>query len=939
MTRSQTKRVKDDATNNQDKMTSIAENASEDAPMTKKSAEKDDKFGEDGKRRRPITELAESPNRRSPKSPKSDDDAMEEDTVDLTKLEEQLEETSEQEVDIEWATCDDKFWTFTRWTEMTQHWKDIPKEIKNKASPFLLEDMSGSGKQSPHALVQALITRINPDFENLARQISEQFHHDMSTYTNRGKGFNQAKKAIELAIRFAITPPTELEKYFPEKQQLEQNDIGDTWIAANTLFGAIWNNPYADKEFVFNESEKLEPPKNLWKKMETEITAGAFSKDQIFGEGKDSAHDMCAYCEKEVFKGKTSTIQDWKNAFTKISIKPSKNLIEPERIMKTVLVRMARTNPRLFPGWIESRLQMNSLTKVWAAAYATVGGIWKKKEISWGQAPTPPIAKPPILKKTSEASKFSPTPEKETKKTSANPYFLSRSEPRSQKNFKNKKFSRKFTTHLKAKLCIWGTGTFPEGMTETISSAQSMFESIFERDAKAIILPWSNKTNCDPLSRTSKLPTSRIALEKYAENMFISKGRASWLRFKLGHDKPLEFYTESESLFNRLAEQDLDLFVDKIQTERTGCAGWFAGSIPIKTNEKDLEEALKQHPLLVREKITDLELRTQVTRVRGGKLGEDEPRVQALHVYTSYNDVPKLRKIMNLIYPSESAPAYPLGKQMRFAPNTADVRFPALRKTKEMADKLRSKQKRFLKDIITVSTSTIKNIHKVIDIAPHVSLMQVLMSWRSAEFPDRNLFISVDEYRDNVNFTYHKDTQEEASNIIPLLSLILEGKYGPRAWEWFHDEARDYTAGFIYDPVTGKIQSREEQDLAANVANWEYDFDEDDLVLDSNEPEFVIELGAIILDGPGPRKELDDRSVKTFRNASNTAGIDDPQLPDVTTDITEGTPSTMTPSTATDTESALRFLANDPNLPESLRAQLNDLDLTATPHKEDGGSG
>jgi hypothetical protein len=85
-------------------------------------------------------------------------------------------------------------------------------------------------------------------------------------------------------------------------------------------------------------------------------------------------------------------------------------------------------------------------------------------------------------------------------------------------------------------------------------------------------------------------------------------------------------------------------------------------------------------------------------------------------------------------------------------------------------------------------------------------MLQVLMSWQSAAFPDRNLFISAEAYRDNINFTYHKDVQEEASNIIPLLSLILDGKYGPTtAWEWFHDEA--HTIGFHYDPFTGKIQS------------------------------------------------------------------------------------------------------------------------------------
>jgi hypothetical protein len=122
-----------------------------------------------------------------------------------------------------------------------------------------------------------------------------------------------------------------------------------------------------------------------------------------------------------------------------------------------------------------------------------------------------------------------------------------------------------------------------------------------------------------------------------------------------------------------------------------------------------------------------------------------------------------------------------------------------------MANKLRSKHKRFLKDIITISMSTIKNIHKVINITPHVSLMQVLMSWHSDGFADRNLFISLDEYRDNINFTYHKDAQEKASNIIPLLSLILEDKYRPRAWKWSHDEARNYTTSFHYDHVTEKF--------------------------------------------------------------------------------------------------------------------------------------
>jgi hypothetical protein len=123
-------------------------------------------------------------------------------------------------------------------------------------------------------------------------------------------------------------------------------------MAANTFFVAIWNNPNPDNEFVFDESKKCEPPKNLWKKLEKEIVAGGFTEGQIFEDGKEATHDMCAYCEKEMFKAKSSTIQDWQNSFTKITISKasSKSLIEPEQIMKMVLAQRARTKLRLLPG-------------------------------------------------------------------------------------------------------------------------------------------------------------------------------------------------------------------------------------------------------------------------------------------------------------------------------------------------------------------------------------------------------------------------------------------------------------------------------------------------------------------------------------------------------------------------------------------------------------
>jgi hypothetical protein len=49
--------------------------------------------------------------------------------------------------------------------------------------------------------------------------------------------------------------------------------------------------------------------------------------------------------------------------------------------------------------------------------------------------------------------------------------------------------------------------------------------------------------------------------------------------------------------------------------------------------------------------------------------------------------------------------------------------------------------------------------------------------------------------------------------------------------------------------MTGKIQFHEEQDLEDNVTNCKGDFNKNDLVLELNDLESVIELGAIILDG------------------------------------------------------------------------------------------
>ena len=430
------------------------------------------------------------------------------------------------------------------------------------------------------------------------------------------------------------------------------------------------------------------------------------------------------------------------------------------------------------------------------------------------------------------------------------------------------------------------------------------------------------------------------------------------MRFQLAHDKPATFYMTDDRITNRHKEQDMALFIDKIQAEKSGLVGWFGG-LTTRCSTDDLEDALKQHPLLQRHAITNVELRQQVVRIRPGKLRDEEPSVKALHIYTAHEHVPKLRRILNQIYPSKAQDNYPLGKHLHFAPNTADVRFPNLMHSVTMADKLRAKQKTFLSAMTAVQTTTIKNLHKVIPTEPQTSLMHVLMSWRSAEDPDRLLFTSIDTFRGEIFFTFNTKMSAEAYNLIPLLSLVLVHKYGKEAEAWFTADAQEYTVGFAIDPTTGHIISTEEAHLEDTVDDWEFECDDNDLAEQENTESTVIVFGDIIINGTTPSyNELGDKSVGTFHHQAgvnqkkrNETDSDDSEddseeelqsaLKTIETQTDDTIPTstlTGTPTPAPNISDAVQFLLEQQETPDGLKEALKRLAIEhATPNKEDGG--
>jgi hypothetical protein len=396
------------------------------------------------------------------------------------------------------------------------------------------------------------------------------------------------------------------------------------------------------------------------------------------------------------------------------------------------------------------------------------------------------------------------------------------------------------------------------------------------RDPKCTaVLPWSDRDfNRAPLRKDSTKPLTKDGVAKvYTDDFFLSTRQGGqFLRFRLGHTKPIEYYLESMELLKGLTE-DSSLHVDKIQDSHVSIAGWGAGSVVGKGTIEDTEEMLKHHPLFISNQIKYIEIRVQQVRLKQGMWIKGEPRPVAIHFFVRSRDTATARKVLNAIYPSKPRKDYPGGVQWRFVTNVADPYFPKTPKSMKKAERLRAKQEQFNREIDSVSTQNIKNLHHCLAVAPHVTLAQVLMNWRSAKDPEKRLYLHVEQTYEETKLFYHSSVAEEASQLAPFLPIILEQEYGPRAWAWFDERAKDYLGGFDYDLDQHKIIMRDE-DINEDVDNnWDQavgdHVDLDDLTDDEDDDGLVIDIGLIILDAKNNRQRiLDDESVASMKSTA-----------------------------------------------------------------------
>ena len=107
----------------------------------------------------------------------------------------------------------------------------------------------------------------------------------------------------------------------------------------------------------------------------------------------------------------------------------------------------------------------------------------------------------------------------------------------------------------------------------------------------------------------------------------------------------------------------------------------------------------------------------------------------------------------------------------------------------------------------------------------------------------------------------------------PFLPIILEQEYGPRAWNWFDDRAKDYLGGYKYDLDNHKIIMRDE-DINEDVNNnWDQavgdHVDLGDITDDEDDDGLIIDIGLIILDVKNNQQRiLDDESVASMKSTA-----------------------------------------------------------------------
>ena len=482
---------------------------------------------------------APSPNRRNTKTQRQETMAIEAETKDkeMNEIGQEDEAVSNLSNKFNGATNDWKKrinagissgWEITLPPPPSSDWDRLSATKKKDTEGFLAEDLK-------HTKWPLIIKDGWKDLKFLYQMDKKKtYWKDLSDGLKQDAGnILQRKyaKAFKCILAFSSTEPKHLPGASLRKESIFLPDsvMTELWLASITVFG------FTKKVIpvVFAKTDKIAPTTTAWKERDTAQVKG-FTKDDLFKEGSDSAHDLCRATKNKLLKDGQELVH-WYTLFKKTNDKTK--LTKDESKALDLAMKLAKTDPLLLVGWNDGYLQANEITTAWAGAYKLFGGAWKALVKFQGvEKPAQAIKTPkyPAATVTTKAKEAASKTEAETiveeipSTVKKNPYCVERKPPQPPKGKENKK-SWKQVTFLKARLlAYWDSNSmnYGQAMTLMLTEWGQMIDILIDKDPLCtVIVPWSDTDfGRTPLTKKLTKPVSKDGVaKKYADNFFLSK--------------------------------------------------------------------------------------------------------------------------------------------------------------------------------------------------------------------------------------------------------------------------------------------------------------------------------------------------------------------------------------------------------------------------------
>jgi hypothetical protein len=852
----------------------------------------------------------------------------------------------------------------------TDAYKNLARETKQSRTTY-------TAKDSDH--LQTLIIAA-PDIFHLPDDIDlpisvEQWHKIFVAAAPILSKKNAKKPYKAFGLTLAGTHPQDLltQESF-DNDRIIESPLACALGGAYLFYGCIWN---MDKDFLIDWMAPKIDPTDLWKNklaIKTRNLALGFSATEIFDEDPKSFHCIEASMAKTMLMKDRGNPEEWSEKIKRhLNVDGQVHLPRPgQGTIKDNLMRIAKTHPTVFKDNImeDSKLTGSSMTALWTAVYTTLGGSWSKATPVDGftlvQKKKPGQKKPDLkssLKKSSfapdvkdakptYASKASFKPTKLTKASSQASGIFLKKQPVTIVKKIGKGPKRKFITFFKVRLPRVSKPFGPEAEAEVVKSAQMLFTIIWKFDSRAVILAYRGSSTATLTKESSPL-SSRSQLQLYADNVFVKLDANTWMKIQVAHDKPRTDFEEDENFQGSLQEADLWFHPDKVQARTTSSIGWLLGSTPDSCNINDMKASHEAHPDLG----IECEPRPQNIRLYPGKNTiPAEQQVKAIHIYVATENVPLGRSRYGRCYGSRNKNLgnVPDKQLFKFVPECSDPKFPISVTHRSAVIRMMSKQKHLILSTVVIPTSTIAGLHVFLE-EVGFTLCHILMCLRLGDDNATPLFLSVAErlwgasgYQ--VVFTVKRERMNEANLLIPLLSVLIEAKFGSASKQWFTEEARITAEGFYWDE--DEQQMKQNDDAATAMDDDDFSLSSDDSYVtnltaalnlgDVEAPTegdggvFDFDLDFVFDDVAPVNQYGDNGSVKTFKNvceqksrevrnaealakdvnSNSTAKAPLNNITDTTsttTDTTQGTPSSLTEETPSD-PSLEQLMVNNPDL-------------------------